>query len=404
MALADRVFDVVTHPGNLNDQVRSEFSDISDERKRAYWRCVLRMAALCHDMGHLPFSHAAEDELLPEGWTHEKITAEIIRSDILAPILKQMKLDPEDVVKIAVGPKELKKFEPDTTFSAWETILAEIIVGDAFGVDRMDYLLRDSHHTGVAYGHFDHYRLIDTLRILPAHPVEVSASRKEIGESSDSDIQADERDVRYALGVDQGGIQSAESMMLARYFMFSQVYLHHVRRIYDIHLKDFLKTWLTNGRFKTQVAQHHKITDVEVTSAILDAADDESKKGHSHARRIVGRQHFKVIYERNPADREINPESGKAVYEALCDKFGGEHFRHDRYSQKGGAPDFPVELRNGDITSSLAISKVLKDLPVVSIDYVFADREIMDRGEKWLKANKNDIIAIREEDNDGSVA
>ncbi len=45
--------------------------------------------------------------------------------------------------------------------------MSEIIVGDAFGVDRMDYLLRDSHHAGVAYGKFDHFRLIDTLRILP---------------------------------------------------------------------------------------------------------------------------------------------------------------------------------------------------------------------------------------------
>ena len=32
---------------------------------------------------------------------------------------------------------------------------------------RMDYLLRDSHHTGVAYGKLDHYRLVNTLRILP---------------------------------------------------------------------------------------------------------------------------------------------------------------------------------------------------------------------------------------------
>ena len=69
----------------------------------------------------------------------------------------------QDIVKLAIGPKKAG----DLAFSDWEAILAEIITGDAFGVDRMDYLLRDSHHAGVAYGKFDHYRLIDTLRILP---------------------------------------------------------------------------------------------------------------------------------------------------------------------------------------------------------------------------------------------
>jgi HD superfamily phosphohydrolase len=41
--------------------------------------------------------------------------------------------------------------------------------------------------------------------------------------------------------------------MLARYFMYSQVYFHPVRRIYDIHLKDFLKEWLSGGAFPTGV-------------------------------------------------------------------------------------------------------------------------------------------------------
>ena len=63
--------------------------------------------------------------------------------------------------------------------------------------DRMDYLLRDSHHTGVAYGRFDHYRLIDTLRIL-AMPTADGAA--EFGEP--------------ALGLEDGGLQSAEALML----------------------------------------------------------------------------------------------------------------------------------------------------------------------------------------------
>ena len=92
-------------------------------------------------------------------------------------------------------------------FSDWEALLSEIIIGDAFGVDRMDYLLRDSHHTGVAYGKFDHYRLIDTIRILPPPPS---------GEEGDSN--------EPALGVEEGGIHSSEALMLARHFMYKQVY------------------------------------------------------------------------------------------------------------------------------------------------------------------------------------
>jgi len=195
------------------------------------------MAALCHDIGHLPFSHAAEKELLPVGWDHERITREIILSDEMKAIWEKVTppLRPEDIVKLAIGPKKAS----DLDFSTWEIILAEIIVGDAFGVDRMDYLLRDSHHIGVAYGKFDHYRLIDTMRILPPAPSDQKEASNE-----------------PALGVEEGGIQSAEALMLARYFMYSQVYFHHVRRIYDIHLMDFLVRWLPGGTFSTDINEN----------------------------------------------------------------------------------------------------------------------------------------------------
>ena len=74
MELASRIFDVVTHPEHLSDNIRDLFPQINDLDKCKYWRRVLRMAALCHDIGHLPCSHASEDELLPTVWTHEKIT------------------------------------------------------------------------------------------------------------------------------------------------------------------------------------------------------------------------------------------------------------------------------------------------------------------------------------------
>ena len=348
MELAGRVFDIITNPDNISDEIKNLLEPLADSDERRYWRRVLRMAALCHDIGHLPFSHAAEKELLPEGWDHERLTREIIDSAKMRSIWETITppLRPEDIIKLAVGPKKAK----DLRFTDWETILAEIIVGDAFGVDRMDYLLRDSHHTGVSYGKFDHYRLIDTLRVL-----RMPAEGDGLGEP--------------ALGVEEGGIQSAEAMMLARYFMYSQVYFHPVRRIYDIHLKDFLKQWLEDDVFSIDLSTHLKMTDNEINAALWKAAFDETYRSHTYARRIVKREHFKVLYQRNPKDVDINPEAGSSVIESLINQFSEDSFRRDRYSQESGAPDFPVRLRDGQIVSSLALSGTLKNLPIVSVDY-----------------------------------
>ena len=378
MELADRVFDIVTDRANVTDRIRNRLHELDQPDKLTYWRRVLRMAALCHDVGHLPFSHAAEGELLPDGWDHERMTTEIINGDEMKAIWSSMRppLVAEDIVKLAVGPKKATDLE----FSAWESILAEIIVGDAFGVDRMDYLLRDSHHTGVAYGRFDHYRLIDTLRILP-----VPAA----GEAADSG--------EPALGLETGGIQSAEALMLARYFMYSQVYFHPVRRIYDIHLMDFLKEWLDGGVFSIDPEVHLKITDNEVTAGFVAASVAGETSGHVHARRIVKRQHFKVVYERNPDDVRINPEAGKAVFDGLVGEFGADDIRRDHYQQRSGAPDFPVKLRDGKIVSSLTVSDTLKRLPVVSIDYVYAGRSLHDRAREWWREHREEVIQPQEE-------
>lgn len=380
MELAGKVYDVVTSPQALTDQVRDSLPAIQDDDERAYWRRVVRMAALCHDIGHLPFSHAAESELLPEGWSHEQITKELILSEEMRSIWNSITppLRPEDVAKIAVGPRKAREL----TFSTWEAILAEIIVGDAFGVDRMDYLLRDSLHAGVAYGRFDHHRLIDTLRILPVPP------------SDDTESVGGEP----TLGVEEGGIQAAEALLLARYLMYSQVYVHPVRRIYDIHLKDFLKDWLKDGVFHPDIGSHLCMTDNEVTAAMLSAAYDPQSPGHDPARRIICREHFRVLYERHPQDVQQNPEAGKAVFESAKRQFGSDAVRHDDYRQPGGEPNFPVLMRDGRIVSSMSISETLHSLPLVAVDYVFVKPELREEAEQWLRGNREEIIQVRGEE------
>lgn len=312
MELSGRIYDVVTDPDHIYDDSIRRLVPRRESHEYTYWRRVIRMAALCHDLGHLPFSHAAEAELLPPGITHEHMSLALIRSEHLAPIWKDLKIDPDDVGRLALGPKEHPEAD---SFGDWETILAEIIVGDAFGADRIDYLLRDSHHAGVSYGRFDHYRLIDTLRILP---------RSEDGSKEPT------------LGIEQGGLQTAEALLWARYFMYTQLYFHPVRRIYDVHLKDFLLEWLPGGRFSTNVDVHMSMTDTEVLSAIRIASRETGLPGHGAARRISRREHFKPVYERNPIDQQKNPNSVELVERALIAQFGKDNIRRDHYAQKTG--------------------------------------------------------------------
>ena len=380
MEVASRIYDVVTNPQNiLHDSVREIVPRAKDDRHgHEYWGRVLRCAALCHDLGHLPFSHAAEKQLLPEDWDHERLSESIILGDELTALWKEFKIQAEDVVKLALGPKKCK-----LELSDWETILSEIIVGDVFGADRIDYLLRDSHHAGVSYGQFDHYRLIDTLRILPA---------------SGSDSQEPE------LGTERGGLESAESLLWARYFMYTQLYFHPTRRIYDVHLMEFLKAWLPSGCFPTEVDKHLSLTDNEVNAAIWKAANDPMDSCYALAQRIVSREHFRQVYEPSSKDQSTTLEPAKKIFAALVEKFGPRNVRRDTFPQKGGSYDFPVYTKAGEIDRSLKLSETLSKVPTFSVDRVYVNVTVRKEADTWLAKNKERIVAAggNQENSDGT--
>ena len=77
-----------------------------------------------------------------------------------------------------------------------------------------------------------------------------------------------------------------------------------------------------------------EVTDNEVTSAFLKAARDEMDTGHLPAKHIMGREHCKMIYQRNPKDIETNPESAQEVDNAMLDKFGRDYFRKSFYKEE----------------------------------------------------------------------
>ncbi len=390
MELAGRVFDQIVRPDMLTDTVRDLIPEVGQTNTHDYWRRTVRLAALCHDIGHLPFSHAAEHELLPSGITHESLTWDLVMSAEMAEVWSGVDppVRPEVIAKLAVGPS---KSPPSTLFSPWESILQEIITSDAFGVDRMDYLLRDSHHAGVAYGTFDHHRVIQNLRLLP-RPREKDSSEPLVPED-------------VSLGIERGGLEAAESLLFARYFMFSQVYYHHIRRIYDLHLIDFMKEYLGQKRLAATLEDHLAVSDSEVLSRIRNAARrSASSRGHEPARRISYRDHMRVLYDRSPTDAKIYPEPGAIVYGWAAKEFGADLVRHSNPPSKTGAINFPVLLGSGEIVSSLDASLALKAVPAIVADTVYVDRNQLSEARQRLAQELSTILseANARQDDDGA--
>ena len=344
MDLAGRIYDVVTDPENIRHDSVRELVPRRGEHEWTYWRRVLRAAALCHDMGHLPFSHAAEKDLLPDGIRHEDLSRDLIFSDCLSVAFGDLKINAEDVAKIAVGPKHFAraKGKEGYQFSTWESILYEIIGGDVFGADRMDYLLRDAYHAGVAYGKFDQLRLIETLRILP----------REDQESNEPNM-----------GITLGGLQTAESLLWARYFMYTQLYFHPVRRIYDMHLTEFLKQALPGGKYDVELAEHLATTDNEVVASIYRASLDSGAPAHVTAARITERLHYRLLYESTPLDLQRTLKSPELIYAAAQKEFGEQLVRFNPYKSDAESEDFPVLQRDGTITSSVLLSPTFAQPP-----------------------------------------
>lgn len=187
------------------------------------------------------------------------------------------------------------------------------------------------------------------------------------------------------LGIEQGGLQSAESLLWARYFMYTQLYFHPIRRIYDFHLKQFLKEWLPQGRFSVDLSNHLEMTDTEVISAMRVAARDSSSPGHIPARRILKRQHFKRIAEITDADRELDPDASEHLSAELIEHLGADAVFTDRYTQAGKGIWFPVVTRDGAIEWSTVLSPTLKQVPTFTVEYVFVEPSLFKEAKRHVE-------------------
>jgi len=175
--------------GVVSDNLPVELT--ADERQR------IRLAALLHDVGHAPFSHLFEPLLLKYmGRNHEDMSRWIIADSTLADVINKQGIDAKELSGLAVG-KPSKTEKP---------FLGQII-SSSFDVDKMDFVVRDSYHTGAGYGSVDVFRLIYTMDVLNGN-----------------------------LAVDITALPTLESLILARLESFKTIYFHRACRAVQMML------------------------------------------------------------------------------------------------------------------------------------------------------------------------
>ena len=327
MHLAGRVYDLLAakHPELLQSGV--------DSRQRR----LVRSAALLHDIGHAPFSHSAED-LFSEPIDHEQMTQKLLGSEEITDIFRRFGdgIAAEDVQRVLAG-----------SLDPLERLLSRIVAGE-LDVDKMDYLLRDSLYCGVRYGSFDLDRLLETIEAV-----------------EDPDTGG------WGIGVEEGGVHALEALVMARYYMFTQVYFNVIGKALELHFH----RWLSadrRRRWPTQTEQFLLHDDISTLSRMRGS-------DHPHATAIIERSQFPLVWQSEEHLDGVSAQQLRSLSTSWQQQYGADRVLVS-YASKDPhrLEEQPIWVRlpNGEFQSMREASHFIRHLERIDRVRVYADNSI----------------------------
>ncbi len=324
---------------------------------------VARIAALLHDVGHGPFSHVFEHLLIRNlDKTHEDITSWLVEKSELGDKLGKMGYNAKEIAKLSVG----KLHKSGKAF-------LDQVISSAVDVDKQDFIVRDTYHTGAEYGFIDVFRLIHALDVWDEN-----------------------------LAVEVGALSALESFIIARIESFKSIYFHRVGRAAQIMLAKAMEKAneeLGLTAFKTP-EEYLAMDDYTVWAAVKKCEKSKPIIEDLERRRMLKCAYERTFYEkdtmisnifsrdvyRHQIQREIAQEAGVAVETVIIDvpTVPSVPYHHSALMEKMEIPVFSKAQAGEKALYRLSeISKIFETLKgFINILRVYTDEKNREHVEK----------------------